>query len=97
MIEKFTDKQASIPQRQSPAELCKFNKVMAANRGEIAIRILRAATELNVGTVAIYGIEDRHSPHRWNADQTFLLPESGTPVGCYLNIAAIIKIAKDNN
>ena len=47
-------------------------------------------------SVAIYAYEDRNNPHRWCSDQSFLLPESGTPVGAYLNIENIIKIAKEN-
>lgn len=70
---------------------------MAANRGEIAIRIDRAATELNMKTAAIYAYEDRASAHRWDSDESFLLPASGTPVQAYLNIDNIVKIAKDNN
>ena len=84
---------SSQPSRPSPIHPAYS---ITANRGEIAIRILRAATELNLQTVAVYGYEDRYSSHRWNADQTFLLPKNGTPVGAYLNIPAIIKIAKEN-
>lgn len=47
----------------------KINKVMAANRGEIAIRIFRACTELNIDTVAIYAEQDKESAHRIKADQ----------------------------
>lgn len=83
-------------QLPSPTDLLTFKKIMAANRGEIATRIFRGATELDLETIAIYGYEDRHSAHRWNADKSFMLPESGTPVGAYLNIANIIEIAKDN-
>eukprot|EP00967_Tisochrysis_lutea_P036507 scaffold43941_cov33-Tisochrysis_lutea.AAC.1 len=75
-----------------------FKKLMAANRAEIAIRIMRAATELNMATVAIYGYEDRFSQHRWGADQSFLL-EKRTPdapaVASYLDIEQIIRIAKE--
>jgi len=73
-----------------------FNKVMAANRSEISVRIMRACTELNMATVAIYGFEDRYSQHRWGADQSFLLEkeESATPISAYLDIAQIIDIAK---
>ena len=67
-----------------------------ANRSEIATRIIRAATELNMESVAVYAFEDRNNPHRWCADQSFLLPASGTPVGAYLNIENLIKVAKDN-
>lgn len=76
-----------------------FDKVMAANRAEIAVRIMRACTELNMQTVAIYGHEDRYSQHRWGADQSFLLEkeELATPISAYLDINQIIKIAKENN
>ena len=47
-------------------------------------------------SVAVYAFEDRNNPHRWCADQSFLLPASGTPVGAYLNIENLIKVAKDN-
>ena len=62
-----------------------FNTVLAANRAEIAVRIMRAAAELNMRTVAVYGYEDRNSAHRWGADQSFLLPAASTPVGAYLD------------
>lgn len=73
-----------------------FKKVMAANRSEIAVRIMRACTELNMATVAIYGFEDRYSQHRWGADQSFMLEklESATPISAYLDILQIIEIAK---
>jgi len=76
-----------------------FNKVMAANRAEIAVRIMRASTELNMATVAIYGYEDRYSQHRWGADQSFLLDKapSASPISAYLDIPQIIAIAKKAN
>eukprot|EP00957_Ditylum_brightwellii_P139754 10649933-Ditylum_brightwellii.AAC.1 len=70
---------------------------MAANRGEIAVRIIQGAEELGLQTVAIYGFEDRHSAHRWGADESFLLPAASTPVNSYLDIPSIIKIAKENH
>ena len=79
-----------------PHQLCSFKKVLVANRGEIAIRICRAAAELNIPTATIYAYEDRNSAHRWDSDQSFLLPASGTPCGAYLNIQNIISIAKEN-
>jgi pyruvate carboxylase len=75
-----------------------FNNVMAANRAEIAVRIMRAATELNCGTVAIYGHEDRYSQHRWGADRSFLLTKKGktaSPISAYLDVEQIINIAKE--
>jgi hypothetical protein len=75
-----------------------FKKVMAANRAEIAVRIMRACTELNMETVAIYGYEDRYSQHRWGAEQSFLLEKDAkaSPISAYLDINQIITIAKEN-
>jgi hypothetical protein len=75
-----------------------FKKVMAANRAEIAVRIMRACTELNMETVAIYGYEDRYSQHRWGAEQSFMLEKEATasPISAYLDIDQIINIAKEN-
>jgi pyruvate carboxylase len=74
-----------------------FRNVLAANRAEIAVRIMRAATEMNSGTVAMYSYEDRYSQHRWGADRSFLLEkdEGATPISAYLDIPQIIQIAKD--
>ena len=77
-----------------------FKNVMACNRAEIAVRIMRAATELNCGTVAIYGYEDRFSQHRWGADRSYQLQtksDESTPISAYLDIAQIIRIAKEAN
>ena len=68
---------------------------MAVNRGEIAIRIFRAATELGLRTVAIYAQEDRFSRHRFKADEAYLLRKENGPVGAYLDIDGIIQIAKE--
>ena len=74
-----------------------FKNIMAANRAEIAVRIMRAATELNTGTVGIFVREDRYSQHRWGADRSFMLEkeEGATPISAYLDIPQIIQIAKD--
>jgi pyruvate carboxylase len=76
-----------------------FKKVMAANRAEISVRIQRAVTELNMGSVAIYVDEDRYGQHRWGADESYLLAkeESATPISAYLDIDQIINIAKQSN
>ena len=77
-----------------------FKNVMAANRAEIAVRIMRAATEMNAGTVAIYCHEDRYSQHRLGADRSYKLEkavETATPISTYLDIKQIIQIAKDAN
>ena len=70
-------------------------KLMAANRGEIAIRIFRAATELGLRTVAIYADEDRFSRHRFKADEAYRLRKEKGPVGAYLDIEGIIHLAKE--
>ena len=74
-----------------------FKNIMAANRAEIAVRIMRAATEMNAGTVGIYVNEDRYSQHRWGADRSFELTkdEDATPISAYLDIDQIVQIAKD--
>src|SRR6266536_1709080 len=73
-----------------------MKKLLVANRSEIAIRIFRAATELGLQTVAVYSYEDRFSLHRFKADEAFLIgpPAGGEPVRSYLNMAAIIEVAK---
>lgn len=74
-----------------------IRKVMAANRGEIATRIMRAGSELGLKTVGIFSKEDRFTQHRYKADESFLVGEGKTPVGAYLDIPSIIKVAKENN
>jgi len=75
----------------------KIKKVLVANRGEIAIRIFRACTEINVKTVGIYTFEDRYSLHRYKSDESYQIGEDNQPLKPYLDIDAIIKIAKQNN
>ncbi|RIL70478.1 pyruvate carboxylase [Staphylococcus devriesei] len=71
-----------------------IKKLLVANRGEIAIRIFRAATELNIQTVAIYSNEDKNSLHRYKADESYLVGKDLGPVESYLNIERIIEVAK---
>ncbi|APY11411.1 pyruvate carboxylase [Seonamhaeicola sp. S2-3] len=75
----------------------KIKKVLVANRGEIAIRIFRACTEINVKTVGIYTYEDRYSLHRYKADESYQIGEDNEPLKPYLDIDAIVKIAVENN
>ncbi|MGV6818023.1 MAG: pyruvate carboxylase [Thiotrichales bacterium] len=72
-----------------------INKVLVANRGEIAIRIIRAAAELNMQTVAIYTCEDRFSPHRYKADEAYQIGADDDPLKPYLDIETIIAVAKE--
>ena len=74
-----------------------FSKVMAANRGEISVRISRAANELGCDTVGIYSREDRLTTHRYKADEAYLVGKGKSPVGAYLDIASIIQTAKKAN
>ena len=75
----------------------KITKVLVANRGEIAIRVLRACTELNITTVAIYTYEDRYSQHRNKADESYQIGEDNQPLKPYLDINAIIELAKSKD
>ena len=67
--------------------------VLVANRGEIAIRIFRACTELGLRTTAIYSWEDRLSIHRYKADRAYLVGERGKPVDAYLDGEALVELA----
>jgi pyruvate carboxylase len=71
-----------------------FKKIMAANRGEIAIRIFRACTELGIGTVAIYSAEDRLSLHRYKADEAYQIGKGKGPIDAYLGINEIVELAR---
>src|SRR4051794_8261302 len=73
----------------------KIQKLLIANRGEIAIRVSRAATELEIPTVAIYTYEDRYSLHRYKADEAYQIGEDNEPLKPYLDIPGIIRIAKE--
>ncbi|MFD2515245.1 pyruvate carboxylase [Pontibacter locisalis] len=73
-----------------------IKKVLVANRGEIAIRVLRACSELNIRTVAIYTYEDRYSLHRYKADEAYQVGKENQPLQPYLDIDEIIQVAKEN-
>ncbi len=77
-----------------PKILPKFEKLLVANRGEIAIRVLRAASELKIPTVAIYTYEDRYSLHRYKADEAYQIGKNDDPLKPYLDIEEIIRLAK---
>jgi pyruvate carboxylase len=81
----------------NPPPTRKIRKILAANRGEIAIRIFRAATELGIGTVAIYSDEDRLSLHRYKADEAYLIGKGKGPIDAYLGIDEIIALAKEKD
>ena len=71
-----------------------FKKILIANRGEIAIRVMRAANEMGKKTVAVFAEEDKLSLHRFKADEAYRIGEGLSPVGAYLSIPEIIRVAK---
>ncbi|TFD60230.1 pyruvate carboxylase [Cryobacterium suzukii] len=72
-----------------------FEKILVANRGEIAIRAMRAAYELGAKTVAVFPFEDRNSLHRLKADEAYQIGEVGHPVRAYLDVSEIIRVAQE--
>lgn len=73
-----------------------IRKLLVANRSEIAIRVFRSAMELGIRTVAIYAYEDRLALHRFKADEAYQIGKEGEPLRSYLNIDAIVDLAKAN-
>jgi len=71
-----------------------FKKILVANRGEIAIRVMRAANEMGKKTVAVYAEEDKLGLHRFKADEAYRIGEGMSPVGAYLSIEEIIRVAR---
>lgn len=72
-----------------------INKLLVANRSEIAIRVFRSATELGIRTAAIYTHEDRYALHRFKADEAWKIGSQGEPIRAYLDIDAIVGLARD--
>lgn len=70
-----------------------FRKILIANRGEIAIRVMRAANEMGKRTVAVYAEEDKLSLHRFKSDEAYRIGEGMGPVAAYLSIDEIIRVA----
>jgi len=77
------------------ATLPGIRSLLVANRGEIAIRVMRAASELGIRTVAIYSQEDRFSLHRSKSDEAYLVGRNKGPVEAYLDIQDILRVARD--
>lgn len=71
-----------------------IRKILVANRGEIAIRVMRAASELGIQTVAIYAEEDKFALHRFKSDEAYRVGADKKPIAAYLDIQDIIRIAK---
>jgi pyruvate carboxylase len=72
-----------------------FQKLLVANRSEIAIRVFRSAHELGIRTVAIYSHEDRFALHRFKADEAYRVGKPGEPIRAYLDIPGIVRLAKE--
>ncbi len=70
-----------------------MKKLLVANRGEIAIRVFRACSELGISTVAIYAKEDEYSVHRFKADEAYMVGEGKKPIDAYLDSDDIVRIA----
>lgn len=75
----------------------KIRSILIANRSEIAIRVMRASSELGIRTVGIYANEDRFALHRFKADESYLVGEGKKPISAYLDIEDILRIAKKAN
>ncbi|XP_039293905.1 pyruvate carboxylase, mitochondrial [Nilaparvata lugens] len=90
--------QLSMSRHYSPeVEYKPIRKVLVANRGEIAIRVFRACTELGIRSVAIYSEQDKMQMHRQKADESYVVGKGLPPVQAYLNIPEIIRVAKEND
>uniref|UniRef100_A0A2M4A2A8 Pyruvate carboxylase n=1 Tax=Anopheles triannulatus TaxID=58253 RepID=A0A2M4A2A8_9DIPT len=81
----------------SQVEYKPIRSVLVANRGEIAIRVFRACTELGIKSVAIYSEQDKMHMHRQKADESYLVGKGLAPVEAYLNIPEIIRVCKEND
>ena len=75
--------------------MAEFKKILIANRGEIAIRVMRAANELGKRTVAVYADEDKFSLHRFKADEAYQIGKGLGPVAAYLSIDEMIRVARE--
>nr|KAI8741129.1 pyruvate carboxylase; mitochondrial-like [Biomphalaria glabrata] len=82
---------------QAKSQIKPIKKLMVANRGEIAIRVFRACTEMGIRTVAIYSEQDINQMHRQKSDESYLIGKGLSPVAAYLNINEIINIALENH
>ncbi|CAL1518340.1 pyruvate carboxylase [Chitinophaga sp. MM2321] len=78
----------------SDQSIKKITKLLVANRGEIAVRVLRAAAELRIRTIAVFTYEDRYSLHRYKADEAYQIGKDDDPLKPYLDIEGLINLAK---
>ena len=78
-----------------PDQPRRFQKLLVANRSEIAIRVFRSAHELGIRTVAVYSHEDRFALHRFKADEAYHVGKPGEPIRAYLDVPGIVALAKE--
>jgi len=74
-----------------------IKRVLVANRGEIAIRVFRACTEMGIRSVGIYSEQDRRHIHRVKADEAYLVGKGLAPVAAYLDVPGIVRIAQEHD
>ena len=86
--------QRSSSDAAAQTTVSKINKIMVANRGEIAVRVFRAATEAGIRTVAVYSEQDAKQLHRQKADEAYMIGKGMPPVAAYLNAPELIRVAK---
>lgn len=87
----------SIKDFSTNVEYKPIRRILVANRGEIAIRVFRACTELGIRSVAIYSEQDKMQMHRQKADESYVVGRGLPPVQAYLSIPEIIRVAKENH
>jgi len=92
-LHRFPQADGNLKVKPAPSQ--RIRSLLVANRGEIAIRVMRAANELGLRTVAIYSQEDRFSLHRTKADEAYLVAAGRAPVEAYLDIADVLRIARE--
>src|SRR5437868_2209193 len=73
----------------------KISSILVANRSEISIRVMRAAAEMDIRTVAIYSAEDRFALHRFKADESYVVGMGKKPIAAYLDIEDIVRVARE--
>jgi len=78
---------------EEPVGMAGIARVLVANRGEIAVRVMRAATELGISTVAMYTAADRSSIHRVKADESYQIGDPARPLAGYLDPDGIVELA----
>ena len=84
-----------VPQMTLGRPMPEFKKILIANRGEIAIRIMRAANEMGKKTVAVFAEEDKLGLHRFKADEAYRIGHGLGPVAAYLSIDEVIRVARE--